>query len=147
AMSDGSQIENSKSVIYAALAGNLLVAATKLAAAIYTGSSSMFSEAIHSFVDTGNEGLLLYGYHRSTQPPDRDHPLGYGRELYFWSFIVALLVFSVGSGVAIYQGISYILEPHPVGNVGVNYIVLLLSAIFEGASWWFALKRFGKPKG
>jgi cation diffusion facilitator family transporter len=137
----------SKKVIYAALVGNLLVAATKLAAATYTGSSSMFSEAVHSFVDTGNEGLLLYGYHRSVRHPDIEHPLGYGRELYFWSFIVALLVFSVGAGVAIYKGVSHILNPVPMENVGVNYAVLALSAVFEGGSWWLALKRFSRIKG
>jgi cation diffusion facilitator family transporter len=137
----------SKKVVYAALVGNLLVAATKFAAAAFTGSSSMLSEAVHSLVDTGNEALLLYGYFRSSQRPDATHPLGYGRELYFWSFIVALLLFAVGAGVSIYEGIIHVLRPQPITDINVNYIVLALSAIFEGTSWWIALKRFGMLKG
>ncbi len=137
----------SKRVVYAALVGNLLVAATKFIAAAITGSSSMLSEAVHSLVDTGNEALLLYGYFRSSRRPDRTHPLGYGRELYFWSFIVALLLFAVGAGVSVYEGITHVLAPEPITNTKVNYIVLALSALFEGTSWWIALKRFGKLKG
>ncbi|MET0408056.1 MAG: cation diffusion facilitator family transporter [Hyphomicrobium sp.] len=137
----------SKRVVYAALVGNLLVAATKFVAAAATGSSSMLSEAVHSLVDTGNEGLLLYGYFRSSRRPDPSHPLGYGRELYFWSFIVSLLLFAIGAGVSIYEGITHILAPEPITNPMVNYIVLALSAVFEGASWWIALKRFGMLKG
>ncbi|CCB63521.1 cation diffusion facilitator family transporter [Hyphomicrobium sp. MC1] len=137
----------SKRVVYAALIGNLLVAATKFVAAAATGSSSMLSEAVHSLVDTGNEALLLYGYFRSSRRPDDTHPLGYGRELYFWSFIVSLLLFAIGAGVSIYEGIDHIIEPNPITNPGVNYIVLAMSAVFEGTSWWIALKRFGKLKG
>jgi cation diffusion facilitator family transporter len=137
----------SKKVVYAALAGNLLVAVTKFIAAAVTGSSSMLSEAVHSLVDTGNEALLLYGYFRSSRKPDVTHPLGYGRELYFWSFIVALLLFAFGAGVSFYEGISHVLNPSAITDVKVNYIVLALSAVFEGASWWVALKRFGKLKG
>ncbi|MBS0249589.1 MAG: cation diffusion facilitator family transporter [Proteobacteria bacterium] len=137
----------SKRVVYAALIGNLLVAATKFVAAAVTGSSSMLSEAVHSLVDTGNEALLLYGYFRAGRRPDDSHPLGYGRELYFWSFIVSLLLFAIGAGVSIYEGIDHIIEPSPISNPAVNYIVLALSAVFEGASWWIALKRFGKLKG
>src|SRR3981081_4056723 len=96
----------SKQVVYAALIGNLLVAATKTLAALFTGSAAMISEAIHSFVDSGNEILLLYGQHRASRPPDAEHPLGHGRELYFWSFIVALLIFAIGSGVSLYHGIA-----------------------------------------
>lgn len=137
----------SRKVIYAALVGNFLVAATKFVAATLTGSSSMFSEAVHSLVDTGNEALLLYGYHRASRPPDRHHPLGYGRELYFWSFVVAMLLFVLGAGVAIYEGIEHILEPKPIANIGMNYIVLALSALFEGATWWVALRSFRAAKG
>lgn len=137
----------SKKVIYAALAGNLAIALTKFAAAFFTGSSAMLSEGVHSLVDTGNGGLLLYGMHRAARPPDRTHPLGHGRELYFWSFIVALLVFALGAGVSFYEGVIHMLAPEPVANAMVNYIVLGLSFLFEGSSWWVALKEFRKQKG
>jgi len=137
----------SKTVIYAALAGNLAIALTKFAAAFFTGSSAMLSEGVHSLVDTGNGGLLLYGMHRAARPADRTHPLGHGRELYFWSFIVALLVFSLGAGVSFYEGIVHIMAPEPVANVKVNYVVLGLSFLFEGSSWLVALKEFRREKG
>jgi cation diffusion facilitator family transporter len=138
---------SSKRVIYAALAGNLLVALTKFAAAAWTGSSAMLSEAIHSLVDTGNQILLLYGIHRAAVPPDTEHPLGYGRELYFWSFIVALLMFMLGACVTFYEGVSHITNPHAVLDPYINYIVLGCSALFEGATWTIALKEFRKTKG
>ncbi|UVK55685.1 cation diffusion facilitator family transporter [Mesorhizobium sp. AR02] len=137
----------SKTVIYAALAGNMAIALTKFAAAFFTGSSAMLSEGVHSLVDTGNGGLLLYGMHRAARPADRTHPLGHGRELYFWSFIVALLVFALGAGVSFYEGIVHIMAPEPVANVKVNYIVLGLSFLFEGTSWMVALKEFRREKG
>lgn len=137
----------SKKVIYAALAGNLAIALTKFAAAFFTGSSAMLSEGVHSLVDTGNGGLLLYGMHRAARPPDHAHPLGHGRELYFWSFIVALLVFALGAGVSFYEGVIHIMAPEPVANAKVNYIVLGLAFLFEGGSWWVALKEFRKQKG
>ena len=137
----------SKTVIYAALAGNLAIALTKFAAAFFTGSSAMLSEGVHSLVDTGNGGLLLYGMHRAARPADRTHPLGHGRELYFWSFIVALLVFALGAGVSFYEGIIHIMAPEPVANVTVNYAVLGLSFLFEGGSWMVALKEFRREKG
>ena len=137
----------SKRVIYAALAGNLAIALTKFAAAFFTGSSAMLSEGVHSLVDTGNGGLLLYGMHRAARPADRTHPLGHGRELYFWSFIVALLVFALGAGVSFYEGIVHIMAPEPVANVKVNYVVLGLSFLFEGSSWLVALKEFRREKG
>lgn len=137
----------SKTVIYAALAGNLAIALTKFAAAFFTGSSAMLSEGVHSLVDTGNGGLLLYGMHRAARPADRTHPLGHGRELYFWSFIVALLVFALGAGVSFYEGIIHIMAPEPVANAKVNYIVLGLSFLFEGSSWMVALKEFRREKG
>lgn len=138
---------SSKNAVYAALIGNFLVAITKFVAAALTGSSSMISEGVHSLVDTGNEVLLLYGYYRSSLAPDQRHPLGYGRELYFWSFIVAVLLFALGAGVSIYEGVTHIARPGPVENVGVNYIVLALSFMFEGASWWVALRSFRAAKG
>jgi cation diffusion facilitator family transporter len=132
----------SKQAVYAALIGNLLVAATKTLAALWTGSSAMTSEAVHSFVDSGNEILLLYGQHRASRPPDAEHPLGHGRELYFWSFIVALLIFAIGSGVSIWQGIAHIRAPEPIENPWVNYIVLALAMLFEGGSWAISLRQF-----
>jgi len=132
----------SKQVVYAALIGNLLVAATKTLAAVWTGSSAMMSEAIHSCVDSVNEILLLYGQHRAARPADAEHPFGHGRELYFWSFIVSLLIFAIGSGVSLYQGIAHIRDPHPIENPWVNYIVLALAMIFEGASWMISMRQF-----
>ena len=133
--------------VYAALIGNLLVAGTKAAAATITGSSSMLSEAVHSFVDCGNEVLLLYGQKRAARPADAEHPFGYGRELYFWSFVVALLIFALGAGVSIYEGILHILTPHPVVDPKVNYIVLALAFVFEGASWLISVRQFRSANG
>lgn len=138
---------NSKTVVYAAAAGNLLVALTKFIAAWWTGSSVMLSEAIHSVVDTGNQGLLLYGMRQAKQPPDAGHPLGYGRELYFWSFIVALLLFTLGAGVSFYEGVQHILHPNEMVDPHVSYIVYAFAIIFEGATWWIALREFKKSKG
>ena len=137
----------SKKVIYAALAGNLLIAVTKFIAASFTGSSAMLSEGVHSLVDTGNGGLLLYGMNRASRPADRTQPFGQGRELYFWSFIVALLVFALGAGVSFYEGVVHILDPEPIRNVRVTYIVLGLAVLFEGGSWLVALKEFRVAKG
>ena len=137
----------SKRVIYAALLGNLLVASTKFVASGLTGSSAMASEAIHSLVDTGNEILLLYGLHRAAKPPDQLHPLGHGRELYFWSFIVALLIFTLGAGVSLYQGVRHIIAPVPMSHAVVNYVVLGLALVFEGGSWGVAIKEFRTVKG
>ena len=137
----------SRTVIYAALAGNTLIAVTKFAAAWFTGSSAMLSEGVHSVVDTGNGLLLLYGLHRASQPADLTHPFGHGRELYFWSFIVALLVFALGAGVAFYEGVMHIIEPEPATDPMVAYVVLGLSMLFEGYSWRVALKEFSTVKG
>ncbi|HEX4351248.1 MAG TPA: cation diffusion facilitator family transporter, partial [Polyangiales bacterium] len=133
---------SSRFAIYAALIGNILVAATKMFAAVWTGSSAMLSEGIHSIVDTGNELLLLYGIHRAARRPDRNHPLGHGREIYFWSFIVALLVFAAGACVSIYEGIAHVLHPEPVENVAATYIVLALAVLFDGSSWVITMKTF-----
>lgn len=137
----------SRKVIYAAILGNLLIAATKFIAALFTGSSAMLSEGVHSLVDTGNGGLLLYGLRRAAKPADTSHPLGHGRELYFWSFVVALLVFAVGAGVSFYEGLMHILEPEPVENPLINYVVLGFAMLFEGTSWYIALKEFRQAKG
>jgi cation diffusion facilitator family transporter len=137
----------SRKVIYAALAGNLMIALTKFIAAWWTGSSAMLSEGVHSVVDTSNQLLLLYGIHRAAKPPDDDHPLGYGRELYFWSFIVALLIFALGAGVSFYEGIAHILDPVHISDPHVNYIVLCISFVFEGLTFAVALKEFNKVRG
>jgi cation diffusion facilitator family transporter len=137
----------SKHAVHAALIGNVLVAITKAVAGAWTGSASMQSEAVHSFVDTGNELLLLYGIRRAGRRADPEHPLGHGRELYFWSFIVALLVFALGAGVSLYQGIAHFRHPEPIEDPFVNYIVLGLSFIFEGASWMVSWRQFKATKG
>lgn len=137
----------SKKVIYAALVGNGLIAVTKFAAASLTGSSAMLSEAIHSVVDTGNQGLLLYGLKRAEKPPDERHPFGYGPEIYFWTFVVAILIFAVGSGVSLYEGVIKVITPHPIHSVYINYIVLGLAMIFESFAWWIAFKEFRRVQG
>ncbi len=142
-----SEPASSKTVVYAALLGNLLVALTKFCAAFWSGSSAMLSEAVHSLVDTGNEILLIYGMYRAARPPDKQHPLGYGRELYFWSFIVALMIFALGAGVSFFEGLVHILEPAELVDPVVNYIVLGLAFLFEASSWWVAFRRFERKRG
>jgi cation diffusion facilitator family transporter len=132
----------SRTAIIAALVGNLLIAITKGIAAAFTGSSAMVSESVHSLVDTGNEVLLLHGQHRAAKPPDNQHPFGYGRELYFWCFVVALLVFAVGAGVSAYEGVIHIRHPEPIKSVWINFVVLGLALVFECSSWWFGWKAF-----
>jgi cation diffusion facilitator family transporter len=134
-------------VIYAALLGNLAIAVTKFIAAWITGSSAMFSEGIHSLVDTGNQALLLYGLYRARRPPDERFPFGYGKEIYFWSFVVAILIFAVGSGVSFYEGAHRLAAPEPITRPEVNFIVLGLAILFEGAAWWLALREFKRVKG
>jgi cation diffusion facilitator family transporter len=137
----------SKKVIYAALAGNTLIAVTKFIAAFMTGSSAMLSEGIHSLVDTGNQGLLLYGMKKAAQPADKDFPFGHGKEIYFWSFVVAILIFALGGGISIYEGIHHLLNPQPATNPLINYLVLSLAMLFEGAAWLFAFREFKRHKG
>jgi len=137
----------SKKVIYAAMVGNGLIAVAKFVGASITGSSAMLSEGIHSVVDTGNQGLLLYGIARSKRPADEKHPFGYASEIYFWAFIVAILIFSVGAGISIYHGIEKVFHPHPVEDPTINYIILVLAMVFEGFAWWIAYKEFSTIKG
>lgn len=137
----------SKKVIYAALIGNALISVTKYGAAFITGSSAMFSEAIHSTVDTGNQGLLLFGLKRAQRKADESHPFGYAQEVYFWAFMVAILIFALGSGVSIYEGVHKVMHPEPVTSPYVNYIVLGVAMIFEGFAWIVAYREFNTRRG
>ena len=139
--------ESSRKVVLAALAGNGLNAITKFFAASITGSSAMLSEAIHSVADTGNQGLLLFGLRRAKRPADEMHPFGYGRELYFWAFVVAIILFGLGAGVSFYEGVQKVLEPHEVVNPNVSYVVLASAMVFEAWAWSVAFKEFRKTKG
>jgi len=107
----------------------------------------MLSEGIHSLVDTGNQVLLLHGIKRSEKPADDAFPFGYGKEVYFWSFIVAILIFALGGGISIYEGIKHLQHPEPITDPLINYIVLGLAMVFEGGAWFFAFKEFTKAKG
>ncbi len=148
AISDhGPQKHTARVAVYAALAGNVAVAATKLVAAVVTGSAAMFSEAVHSVVDSGNEALILYAYRKAAQRPSPVHPLGFGRELYFWSFIVALLLFGLGAGVSLYQGVRHVISPIPIENIRVSYVVLAISFVCESASWIAGWRAFSKIRG
>jgi cation diffusion facilitator family transporter len=134
-------------VLYGALAANVGIAVAKFVAAGITGSSSMLTEGVHSLVDSGNQVLLLYGQHRAKRPPDVAHPFGYGRELYFWAFVVAILIFALGAGVSIYEGWRHVRAPEPLADPTVNYVVLAIAAALEGTSWGIAVREFGRTKG
>ena len=140
-------VPESRPAIIAALIGNGLIAVTKGIAAAITGSSAMLSEAVHSLVDCGNEVLLLYGQHRSSRPPDEVHPFGYGRELYFWCFVVALMIFALGAGISIYEGVIHIRHPEAITKPYINFIVLGLAFVFEGVSWFVAWRGFQRVRG
>lgn len=133
-------------VLYGALAANLGIGIAKFVAAAITGSSSMLTEGFHSCVDSTNQILLLYGQRRAKRPPDAAHPFGYGRELYFWTFVVAILIFAIGAGASIYEGWQHIAEPEPLSDPLVNYIVLGISALLEGSSWTLAVREFAATK-
>lgn len=137
----------SKLPIYSALAANLAIAVTKFVAAGITGSSAMISEGIHSLVDTLNEILLLLGIRRSQRPPDDKRPFGYGKELYFWAFIVSILIFGVGGGVSFYEGITHLQHPEPMTDPFWNYIVLGIAFAFDGFSFVTALTEFNRQRG
>lgn len=134
-------------VLYAALAANIGIAVAKFVAAAITASSSMLTEGVHSLVDSLNQVLLLYGQRRAQRPPDAQHPFGYGRELYFWAFVVAILIFGLGAGVSVYEGWLHILEPEPLRDPLVNYIVLGIATAMEGTSWLIAIREFRESKG
>lgn len=138
---------SSKIAIYSALAANFLIAVTKFIAAAVTGSSAMLSEGIHSLVDTANEILLLLGIRKSKKKADEKRPFGYGKELYFWSFIVSILIFGVGGGISFYEGITHLQHPEPITDPLWNYIVLGVAILFDGTSFVIALKNFNRHRG
>ncbi len=138
---------SSKKAIYAALVGNSLIAVTKFGAAAYTGSAAMFSEGVHSLVDTGNQVLLLFGIKQSTKPPSPEFPFGHGKEIYFWCFIVAMLIFALGGTASIYQGFQHIGSTGEMTNPLVNYLVLGFAIIFECGALYVALKEFNLSRG
>jgi cation diffusion facilitator family transporter len=140
-------VASSKIAVYSALFANIAIAVTKFIAAGITGSSAMLSEGIHSVVDSGNEFLLLFGIKRSQKPADDKRPFGYGRELYFWSFIVSLLIFAVGAGISFYEGVIHLQHPEIIKNPMWNYIVLGFAFVFDGTSFVIAFRQFNKEKG
>jgi divalent metal cation (Fe/Co/Zn/Cd) transporter len=138
---------SSRKAIYAALIGNGLIAVTKFGAAAITGSAAMLSEGIHSLVDTGNQVLLLLGLKRAARPPSAAFPFGHGKEIYFWCFVVAILIFALGSGISLYHGYQQILHLEPLQNISVNYVVLGLAILFEAAAFFVAYREFTAHKG
>lgn len=131
-----------KKAVYAAIVGNFLIAVTKFVAAGISGSSAMLAEGIHSLVDTGNGGLLLLGMNRSRRRPTRQHPFGYGKDVYFYTLIVAILIFGVGGGISIYEGILHVLHPSEMGDPTLSYIVLSIAVVFEASVWIVAWREF-----
>lgn len=138
--------QEAKIAVVAAILGNLAIATTKFFAAAFSGSSAMLSEAIHSLVDTGNGALILLGIRNSRKPPDAEHPFGHGRELYFWTLIVGVLIFGVGGGMSVYEGLTHLANPKPIEDAKWSYIVLVLSAVFESTTWYFGWKAFSKER-
>jgi cation diffusion facilitator family transporter len=132
----------SRVAVYGAIAANVAIASVKFVVAGVSGSSAMLSEAVHSLVDTGNGLLLLVGLHRSQRPANVEHPFGYGRELYFWSLIVAVLIFGLGGGVSLYEGVQHMRHPQPLRDAGWTYLVLAFATVFEGISFFIALRQF-----
>ncbi len=147
ALSPGKAMAESKIVVYGAIAANVAIAVTKFVVAGMTGSSAMLSEGIHSAVDSGNGVLLLIGMHLSRRPATADHPFGHGKELYFWSLIVAVLIFGLGGGVSFYEGLLHWREPAAVEDATWNYVVLAAAALFEGTSFGIALREFLRQSG
>ncbi len=138
---------SSKKVIYAALIGNAIIAVAKFIVSAMTGSSAMFSEGIHSVVDTGNQVLLLFGLKQAKKPPNEKYPFGHGKEVYFWSFVVALLIFAVGSGLSIFKGIQHVYHPTEITSPLLAYLVLGFAMLIEGFVFFIAIKEFNKSKG
>ena len=139
--------QGSRGVVYAALLANVLIAIGKFVAASISGSAAMWSEGVHSLVDSVNEVLLLYGIHRSGAKPNRTHPLGYGREVYFWSFLVAVLVLAFGAGISLYEGVAHLTGSHSIDKPASSLIMLAVAFLFEGISWIVAIRHFRASKG
>ncbi len=137
----------SKIAIYVALGANVGIAAVKFFAAAFTGSSSMLSEGIHSTVDSTNQLLILLGINKSKKPPDDSHPFGYGQELYFWTLIVSVLIFGIGGGMSVYEGIIHISHPESLSDPTWNYVVLAFAALFEGTSFVISVRKFIERRG
>jgi cation diffusion facilitator family transporter len=131
-------------VVLVAVGANVAITISKFVAAAFTGSSAMLAEGIHSLVDAGNGGLLLLGEHLARRPPDEEHPFGHGREIFFWSFLVAVVIFGVGGGISVYRGITHLLHPSPVEQPFWNYAVLGTAFLFDGISWVFTFRGFRK---
>jgi cation diffusion facilitator family transporter len=137
----------SKIAVVAAVVGNLLVSILKFVAASITGSSAMVAEGIHSLVDTGNGGLVLFGMKRAERPADAAHPFGHGKELYFWTLIVAISIFGIGGGLSTYEGVHRLMYPVAVDNPWPNYIVLAIAFLIEGTSFFIAMREFNAARG
>ncbi len=138
---------NSSKIVIIALIANFAIAIAKFLAYLWTNSSAMLSESVHSLVDTSNQALLLYGSKTSERPADARHPFGYARELYFWSFVVAILLFSLGAGVSLYEGIEKLLHPHPIESPWINYAVLILAMGLESYAFHAAYREFNTRRG
>src|SRR5215472_16862754 len=147
APSENQAAPSPRRVIYVALACNAAIALAKFLAALFSGSAAMVAEGVHSTVDMGNQGLLLYGLRRSRRPPDQHFPFGYGKEVYFWSFVIAIELFTVGAGAALLRGVWRLHHPEPQQHFLINYLVLGIAVLFEGSTWLFAVKQFSKTKG
>lgn len=144
------EAHESKASVIAAIAANVLIAVVKFVAAAFSGSSAMVSEGIHSLVDSGNGLFLLHGMKRSARSADGTHPYGYGKEMYFWSLVVAVMIFALGGGFSIYEGVNHLLEADPTAPLGdptMNYIVLALSFLIEGSSLLVGLRQFNAARG
>jgi cation diffusion facilitator family transporter len=145
-MADRPEGESTFAVI-AAVIGNLVIAVIKFIAAAMTGSSAMIAEGIHSLVDTGNGVLVLFGMKQSERAADSEHPFGHGKELYFWTLIVAISIFGIGGGMSVYEGISHILRPSPLENPAAAYVVLAIAFVVEGTSFLIAMRQFNRVRG